>query len=66
MRAALPLAMGRDPDVFRAGLEITGCLALPQEVFARPGMAERVLEAAAAAGPPPPAPTREQVLQLVR
>ena len=46
VRAALPLAMSRDPDVFRAGLEIASCLALPQEVFARPGLAQRVLEAA--------------------
>ena len=46
VRAALPLAMTRDPEVFRAGLEITSCLALPHEVFARPGIAQRVLEAA--------------------
>ena len=46
VRAALPLAMTRDPEVFRAGLEIASCLALPQEVFARPGLAQRVLEAA--------------------
>ena len=45
LRAALPRAMGLDADVFRAALEITNCLALPQEVFARPGMAERVLTA---------------------
>ena len=38
--------MAHDADVFRAGLEIVGCLALPQEVFARPGLAERVLGAA--------------------
>ena len=38
-----------DADVFRAAVEIIGCLALPQEVFARPGFAERV---EAAAGEP--------------
>ena len=37
LRAALPLAMGVDADAFRAGMEIVGCLALPSEVFARPG-----------------------------
>ena len=36
-----------DADVFRGAMEIIGCLALPQEVFARPGFAERV-EAATA------------------
>jgi hypothetical protein len=66
LRAAMPLAMSRDPDVFRAGLEISNCLALPQDVFARPGLARRVLEAAGDDTAPPPGPTREQVLQLVR
>jgi flavin-dependent dehydrogenase len=35
-------AMVRDADVFRGAMDIIGCLALPQEVFARPGFAERV------------------------
>ena len=39
-------AMLVDPDVFRGAVEIISCLALPQEVFARSGFAERV-EAAA-------------------
>jgi hypothetical protein len=38
--------MLHDPDVFRAGLEIMGCLTLPHEVFARPGLTDRVLEIA--------------------
>jgi hypothetical protein len=66
VRAALPLAVNRDADVFRADLEVSNCLALPQEVFARPGLAQRVLEAAGTDATPPPAPTREQVLQLMR
>jgi hypothetical protein len=66
VRAAMPLAVGRDPDVFRAGLEISSCLALPQDVFARPGLVQRVLEAAGDDTAPPPGPTREQVLRLVR
>jgi 2-polyprenyl-6-methoxyphenol hydroxylase-like FAD-dependent oxidoreductase len=65
VRAALPLAMTRDPDVFRAGLEITSCLALPQEVFTRPGMAQRVLEAAGGEVARLPGPDRAQVLELV-
>ena len=55
LRAALPLAMGVDAEAFRAGMEIIGCLALPGEVFARPGLAERVMAAAAARGDAPPA-----------
>jgi 2-polyprenyl-6-methoxyphenol hydroxylase-like FAD-dependent oxidoreductase len=66
VRAALPKAMGRDPDVFRAGLEIINCLTLPQDVFARAGLAQRVLELAADAdGAPPIGPNREELLRLV-
>jgi len=65
VRAALPLAMSRDPDVFRAGLEIASCLALPQEVFARPGLAQLVLEVAGGETATLPAPDRAEVLKLV-
>jgi hypothetical protein len=65
VRAALPLAMSRDADVFRAGLEIASCLALPQEVFARPGLAQKVLEAAGGEVARLPGPDRAQVLELV-
>jgi hypothetical protein len=59
------VAMSRDADAFRAGMEIAGCLALPQEVFARPGLAERVLEATGGEVASLPGPTRAQVLELV-
>ena len=60
------VAVGLDADVFRACLEILGCLTLPQDVFARPGLAARVLALAEAAGPRPSmAPTRDEVLALV-
>jgi 2-polyprenyl-6-methoxyphenol hydroxylase-like FAD-dependent oxidoreductase len=65
VRAALPLAMSRDPDVFRAGLEISSCVALPQDVFARPGLAQRVLEVAGGEVARLPGPDRAQVLELV-
>jgi 2-polyprenyl-6-methoxyphenol hydroxylase-like FAD-dependent oxidoreductase len=66
LRAALPLAMGVDADAFRAGMEIVGCLALPREVFARPGLAERVMAAAAARGDVRlPGPGRAELLELV-
>jgi 2-polyprenyl-6-methoxyphenol hydroxylase-like FAD-dependent oxidoreductase len=62
---ALPAAMSRDPDVFRAGLEILGCLALPQEIFARPGFAQKVLENAGDGPRPSMGPDRAQMLALV-
>jgi 2-polyprenyl-6-methoxyphenol hydroxylase-like FAD-dependent oxidoreductase len=63
---ALPQAMGLDPDVFRAGVEIIGCLTLPQDVFARPGLAERVLELGQDGnGGPPLGPDREELLKLL-
>jgi 2-polyprenyl-6-methoxyphenol hydroxylase-like FAD-dependent oxidoreductase len=67
VRRALPVAMSQDPDVFRAGLEIIGCLALPEDVFARPGLAQRVLELADNANGSAPrwGPGREELLRLV-
>jgi 2-polyprenyl-6-methoxyphenol hydroxylase-like FAD-dependent oxidoreductase len=64
--ARFPLAAGRDPDVFRALLEIIGCLTLPRDVFARPELEQRILAATdGVEATPPPGPTREDVLQLV-
>jgi 2-polyprenyl-6-methoxyphenol hydroxylase-like FAD-dependent oxidoreductase len=63
--AALPSAMARDPEVFRAGLEIIACLALPQEVFARPGLAQKVLENAGDGPPPSMGPDRQQLVTLL-
>ena len=66
LRAALPPAMGVDADAFRAGMEIVGCLALPREVFSRPGIAEKVMTAAAARGDfRVPGPSRAELLELV-
>ena len=53
-----------DADVFRGVLESLTCLALPQEVFARPGMWERV-EAAATEPFPFPGPSRAELLALL-
>ena len=56
--------MGHDADVFRAAMDVISCLALPEEVMARPGIAERV--AALANGDSPvPGPDRESLLRLV-
>ena len=69
LRAALPLAMGADAELFRAAMEIIGCVSLPSEVFSRPGVAERVMTAAAARGDgrmsAPPGPTREELLEIL-
>jgi 2-polyprenyl-6-methoxyphenol hydroxylase-like FAD-dependent oxidoreductase len=63
-RAAADAAM-HDPDVFRAMLETIGCLALPQEVFSRPGVWAKV-EAATPDEPfVMPGPTREELLALL-
>ncbi len=63
---ALARAMAHDADVFRAFMEIAGCLSLPREVFARPGFADRVLEIAGShEAAATPGPTREELLRLI-
>ncbi len=58
--------MALDAELLRAGLEIIGCLALPEEIFARPGIVDKVVELAEANPPQPtPGPTREELLRLV-
>ena len=64
LRAAIVAAADRDPHVFRAGLEISNCLALPQDVLARPGLADRAVRVANGSSAPP-APSREDLLALV-
>jgi flavin-dependent dehydrogenase len=44
MQGALERAAMHDPDMFRAMLEMRMCLATPQEVFGRPGFADRLDE----------------------
>jgi 2-polyprenyl-6-methoxyphenol hydroxylase-like FAD-dependent oxidoreductase len=65
-RARFALAATRDADVFRAFLEVVGCLTLPAEVLARPGLVERILEVTDSADlPRPPGPSRTELLQLL-
>jgi 2-polyprenyl-6-methoxyphenol hydroxylase-like FAD-dependent oxidoreductase len=46
--------------------EMTSMLALPEQIFARPGMAERIKESAAGRQlPPPPGPSRTELLALL-
>jgi len=54
-----------DADVFRAAMETVTCLALPQEILARPGMAERIATRAGGTPMPFPGPSRDQLLQLI-
>ena len=42
--ALLTAAMMHDADLFRAAIEILSLLALPQEVMARPGVMDRIIE----------------------
>ena len=49
---AIGAAVYQDPVVFRGSLETAMCLALPEEVFARPGFMDRVR--AVTPGPPMP------------
>jgi 2-polyprenyl-6-methoxyphenol hydroxylase-like FAD-dependent oxidoreductase len=59
------LAAPYDADVFRAMLETIGCLALPEEVFGRPGMAERIAAARPDAPFLMPGPSRTELLALL-
>ena len=54
-----------DADVFRGLVETIGCLALPDEVFGRPGMWAKVEAAAPAEAMVMPGPTREELLALL-
>lgn len=65
MTEAFGQALLFDADVFRAAMESVTCLALPQEILARPGMAERIAAHAGGTPMPFPGPSREHLLQLI-
>jgi 2-polyprenyl-6-methoxyphenol hydroxylase-like FAD-dependent oxidoreductase len=63
---ALSVAMMYDADLFRASVELRSLLALPQEVMARPGMVDRILEIAGNHEPvTPPGPSRQELLRML-
>lgn len=65
-RGAFAVAMLYDAELFRASLEIVSLLALPQEVMARPGMAQRIREIAAThTASTPPCPPRKELLRMM-
>ena len=63
---ALMVAMAYDPEAYRAFMDIIGVIELPQDVFSRPGLVDRIM--AIAQSEPPlqiPAPSRQELLELV-
>lgn len=63
--AAVASAMMRDPDVFRGMLETAMCMALPEEVLARPGFMDKVNASAGRRVWKTPGPDRATLLELV-
>ena len=58
-------AMPYDPDVFRGVLEVALCLALPDEVFSRPGFMDRVDAVGPVQPMTVPGPDRRVLLELL-
>jgi 2-polyprenyl-6-methoxyphenol hydroxylase-like FAD-dependent oxidoreductase len=63
--AAVGTAMVHDADVFRGVVETAMCLALPGEVFARPGFRDKVRAHAGAAPVRLPGPDRAALLDML-
>jgi 2-polyprenyl-6-methoxyphenol hydroxylase-like FAD-dependent oxidoreductase len=55
----------RDPDLLRHFLDVVSLYATGEEVMARPGVMERVIELAAEPADPPPGPSRAELLAIV-
>jgi flavin-dependent dehydrogenase len=63
---ALNVAMMYDADLYRAAAEMRSVLALPQEVMARPGMVDRILEVAEThEAVNPLGPSRRELLRML-
>jgi hypothetical protein len=63
---ALFVAMMHDADLFRAWLEILSMQTSPQEVMARPGVADRIMQVANThEAVIPPGPSREELLRML-
>ena len=66
LEKALDAAVRQDPDCLRASLDIRLVLRTPGEVFARPGLRDKVLQLGSGWRDEPPfGPNREQLLALV-
>jgi len=63
---ALNVAMMYDADVYRAAVEMRSVLALPQEIMARPGVVDRIMEVAGNhEALNPPGPSRDELLGML-
>jgi flavin-dependent dehydrogenase len=63
---ALNVAMMYDADVYRAAAEMRSVLALPQEIMARPGVVDRIMEVAGNhEAVNPPGPSRDELLGML-
>ncbi len=63
---ALAAASGKDPDLFRAMLDLASLFDHTNHVFARPGLAERALELGGdAAAATLPGPSRQELLAIL-
>jgi len=66
LEKALDTAFERDPDCVRANFDIRFVLQTPAEVFARPGLRDKILKLGSDWREEPPfGPTREQILAVV-
>jgi flavin-dependent dehydrogenase len=63
---ALNVAIMYDADLYRAAAEMRSVLALPQEVMARPGMVDRILEVGEThEAVNPSGPSRQELLRML-
>jgi len=66
IKVAFATAAAHDPEVARGFAEMLSVLALPQEFMARPGMFEKVMNAAEGRElPDTPGPSREETLKIL-
>jgi hypothetical protein len=65
MTTRFAAAARTDPDVFCGLIETVQCTALPQEVLARPVIAQRMAQLGDDRLPPLPGPDRPQLLRLL-
>jgi hypothetical protein len=64
-RARFASAAMKDPDVFRGMMDMVFCLAFPEQVMARPGIAEKVAALGTLDPPPLMGPNRAELLELI-
>jgi flavin-dependent dehydrogenase len=64
-RARFMSAAMKDADVFRGLMDTVFCLAFPEQVLARPGIAEKVSALGTTDPPPLMGPTRTELLELI-